>query len=289
VKALEQLVIRARAGWRTRRARVGGTRPARLLLRIDDFDAPGEIPAATLDLDKWFDLVVRVVEWGGALPVTIVSRVTNPLLAELVRFCHRLECPTSLRTGPADLTLRRAEELVDMGLAAVAVRMDAASREATDAIAALVAARASRGLPLDIVAELPPGPGIRERWEAARAAGADGAALAAPWRGAAAGGDGIAWAKGQGGRFQRTRREVFTAIEAANPSPDQPGRPGRAGACPVGSLRLEALPDGTLRSCPFQPGAVPAGDRAADAWAALADHRAAIRRCDRACAHPDLL
>ncbi len=306
MKALEQLVVRARTRLREGRAQVGlGGRPARLVLRLDDLDAPGPIPAGSLTLDGWYDAVVRVVEWSGPLPAHIVARADHPLLADLVRFTHRLECPTTLRTSAAGMTPRRADELVDCGLERVRVRV-AGVTEATQqavlgesvadtrrAIAALLEARASRGAPLEIVLEVPfdarTASELRALHDEARVVGVDGVRVAAPWqggpfeRGAL---DALAWVASRPGPFRQTPPDLLGALRAMRG--DGPGAARVHGACPVGTLRLEIHPDGTLLSCPFKGDRTRMADTMAPAWEALAAHRSAIRSCDRACSHPEL-
>lgn len=306
MKALEQLAVRTRARLREGRARLGlGGRPARLVVRLDDLDAPGPVPAETLKLDDWFDAMVRVVEWTGALPVHVVSRADHRLLAEIVRFAHRLECPTSLRTSAAGMTQARADELVDCGLEQVYVRVAGVSEEAqaavlgetvTDtrrAIAALQAARHSRGAALDIVLEAPfharSARELRALYEEARTVGVDGVRVAAPWQGGpfdAGALDALAWVAGQAGPFNRTAPALAAALGKMGGG--GPGARRDVGACPVGALQVELLPDGSVRSCPFKGDTTRVGDAMAPAWQALAAHREAIRRCDRACAHPQL-
>ncbi|MDP2306351.1 MAG: hypothetical protein Q8P18_10030 [Pseudomonadota bacterium] len=308
---MEQLVVRARTRLREGRALAGlGGRPARLVLRLDDLDAPGPIPAELLKLEDWYDIVVRVVEWSGPLPVHLVARSEHPFLAEMVRFAHRLECPTTLRTTAAGISPRRADELVDCGLERIVVRV-AGVNEATQravvgesvadtrrAIAALLAARVSRAAPLDIVLEVPfdarTAPELRALCEEARTVGVDGVRVAAPWAGGpfeSGALDALGWVAKQDRPFRRTSADTLGAVREMRG--DGPGTPRKGGACPVGTLRVEILPDGTLLSCPFK------GDRTrmlsrdpsgamALAWKALEKHRDAIRTCDRACAHPEL-
>lgn len=285
------------------RARLGlGGRPARLLVRLDDLDAPGTVPEATLKLDDWFDAIVRVVEWGGALPVTVIGRADHRLLAEMVRFAHRLECPTTLRTSAAGLTRARADELVDCGLERVIVRVAGVSdavqeavlgeraEDTRAAIAALKGARASRGAPLDIVLEIAFDergameiePLVRE----ARAQTVDGVRIAAPWAGGPytpAPLDAALWLSSQRG-FDRTPAETYAALRGMRGG--GPGEPRTHGSCPVGVLQVELLPDATVRACPFKGDTARLGDTMEPAWAGLAQHRAAIRSCDRSCAHP---
>ncbi len=304
MKALEQLAVRARARVRAELARLGlGGRPSRLVVRLDDLDAAGPVPAATLQLDDWFDAIVRVVEWSKPLPVQVVGRADHRLLAEVVRFAHRLECPTSLRTCAAGLTQGRADELVDCGLDQVVLRVAGVSDETQGAvlgetvadtrraIAALQAARASRGAGLDIVVEVPfsdaTAAELRALVEEARVVGVDGVRLGAPWQGGPlrpGAIDALEWAAAQPAPFNRTPEAAYAALRGMRG--DGPGLARAKGACPVGTLQVELLPDGTVRSCPFKGDTTRLGDEMAPAWQALAAHRAAIRACDRACAHP---
>jgi hypothetical protein len=306
VKALEQLIVRSRARWREERARRGlGGRPARLLVRVDDLDAPVPPPASTLKLDDWHEAIVRVVEWSGPLPVHIVSRAGDRLLPELVRFAHRLECPTTLRTCAAGLSPARAEELVDCGVDRVLLRVAAfedgvqgavlgeSAADARAALAALAAARASRGAALDIVVEVPfdrvTVPLMRATFDEARRLGADGGRLVAPWSGGpwdAGLVDAAAAVLGGDARFDRTSAATLPAVREMRG--DAPGTRRTRGACPVGTLQVELLRDGSIRACPFKEGAVPLGDAMQPAWQGLASHRAAVSRCDRSCAHPEV-
>ncbi|MES2638271.1 MAG: hypothetical protein V4850_02270 [Myxococcota bacterium] len=306
MKALEQLVVRARTRLREGRALAGlGGRPARLVLRLDDLDAAGPIPAPSMKLEEWYDAVVRVVEWSGPLPVHIVARADHAFLADMVRFAHRLECPTRLRTTAAGITSRRADELVDCGLEQILVRV-AGVNDATQqavlgesvadtrrAIAALLAARVSRAAPLDIVLEVPfdvrSAPELRALCEEARSVGVDGVQVAAPWKGGpfeSGALDALSWVAKQEAPFRRTPTDIVDIVRAMKD--DGPGAARTRGSCPVGTLRLELLPDGTVLSCPFKGDRTRLADNMAPAWKALEKHRNAIRSCDRTCAHPEL-
>lgn len=306
MKALEQLIIQTRSRLRARRAlSFGEGRPSRLTLRLDDLDAPGPIPAATSSATRWHEHVIRFVEWEGALPTEVVGRAEHALLCDLVRFAHRLECPTTLRTSAKGLA-PRAEELVDAGLDVAIIRVAGSSDavqgavlgetvdDARDAIEALLRARGSRSSRLDVLVEVPVDPRglpeLRELVAFTKALGVDGLRLAAPWRGGPwddASRAALAWAAEQKGRFHQTPPEVFEAL--ARMAGDGPGAPRQGGRCPVGALRVELLPDGSVRSCPFLGAAVPVGERLEDAWKALEETRGAIRRCERHCAHPELV
>lgn len=305
MKALEQFIIQTRSRVRARRARLlGGGRPARLTLRLDDLDAPGVLPGPVQSLAKWREEIIRVVEWTGALPTTVIGRSENSQLGEVVRFAHRLECPTRLRTCARGLA-PRAEELVDAGLDEAWVRVAGVSEaaqqavlgetldDAKQALEALMQARGSRSARLDVFVEVPVDarstPALRDLVTFARGLGVDGLRLAVPWQGGPWDGptrDALAWAESQKGGFFRTSPDAFGVLERM--AGDGPGAARAGGRCPVGSLHLELLPDGSARSCPFVGAAVPLGDVATEGWEAMAGDRDAIRRCGRHCAHPDL-
>lgn len=217
-------------------------------LRLDDFDGPGNGPPAKLDIDGWQEQVVAFVQWAGPMPARLIAHADHRDLADLVRFCHRLEMATTVRTGPAGLGTARAEELLDRGMATCELVVDALDAEAEEAARALVHARHSRAgqlaVHLHVRGHVPPSDDLRAR---ARSLGIDRVVASAPWVGP----DGL------------------------------PGERRTSGHCPVASRRVLLRPDGSVVACPFKGGA--AGSFPPD----LADHRAAIRACDRACAHPE--
>ena len=121
MKELEQFVAQSRAKWRGLRARLPlvarGAAPVRLVLELDRVT---ESPPAPAD---WKKTLVSSITWLGPTRVCIKSSGESIGLAlELVRFCHRLECPTHLVTsGP--VTDEEAVAMVDRGLGAVTIRV----------------------------------------------------------------------------------------------------------------------------------------------------------------------
>ncbi|MBM4391751.1 MAG: hypothetical protein FJ090_11570 [Deltaproteobacteria bacterium] len=250
MKLLESLRIRARSALRARVPSLAGIvpRPPRVDLRLDDFDGPGNVPPATLDIDGWQEQVVAFVQWAGPMPARLIARADHRDLADLVRFCHRLEMATTVRTGPAGLSHARAEELLDRGMAACELVVDALDAEAEAAARALVHARHSRAgqltVHLHVRGHAEPGDDLSTR---VRSLGLDRVVASPPWVGP----DGL------------------------------PGDARRGSHCPVASRRVLLMPDGRVTACPFKGGA------ASTFPPDLADHRAAIHSCDRACAHPE--
>lgn len=292
MKLLETLRIRAASAVRRQRARFGvGERPARLDVRLDDFDAPGPLSGTPLRVDQWQERLVEYVQWVGPTPVRITARAGHPFLPDLARFCHRVEMPVTVRTSPEGLDVARAEELLDRGMRTCELVTASVDAAAEAALRALVHARHDRALPLTVHVHVPiteaSAPGARAVFAAARALGADGVVLCPPWQGVAwsAGARaGITAALAEGWPAQLTSRLAREVLEAS--STPGPGAPRDGGHCALGGTRLLLEPDGAATICPFKPGRSAAP--LAEAGAALAAHREAIRRCDRRCGHPEL-
>lgn len=292
MKLLETFRIRAAAAVRRRKARYGlGEKPARLEIRLDGFDAPGPIASDALRVDQWQDRIVEAIQWIGPVPLRITAAADHAFLPDLVRFGHRLEMPVTVRTNPEPLSVERAEELVDRGMATceVVTTLDGAGEAA---IRALVHARHSRAATLTVVVHFPitaaTAAGARAGFDKARGLGADGVVLAAPWRGFAvnaAAKEGIAEALAQGWPLQRTAAEARAVLGSL--AEGGPGVRRTSGQCALGGLRLALGPDGAASVCPFHVGHH--SGPLVDAPSALAAHRAAVRSCDRRCGHPELV
>jgi hypothetical protein len=323
MRELEQGIAKLRAAWRRLSARCGGraantVRPARLVLRLDDGDLPGSLGAhGAHSPSDWRRALVSMVDWLGPLPVTIYALRSGATdeLEELIRFAHRLECEVTLVTDGTGIDTPRAEQLIDRGLARVRVLVGGVSDEvqrdvvgnsavdATTAVLSFIFARKDRGAPLDVEIDLPwQGQANREAravvgW--ARQVGADGFRVVAPWKaGAIPDDDAVLGTLAlESGPFQRTPAATFSELKVMRAHADGlPGMPRAAAParrrlqpCPVGGQRLEITANGAIRSCPFKPDFGPVGRDASARWReAASPHLAAIRACDRACAHVEL-
>lgn len=252
-------------------SKLGGG-PARVDLRLDDLEG-GTL--AQRPLGEWQSRVLDLFMAHGALPVTVIVLPGNPLLGEIVRFCHRLDVPVTVRTIGVDLSDRVACAIVDGGVRRVVVRAPTVA-----AMVALGEARTSRRARLDIEAEVDATAGLEDarQWVAA---GADGVRVVAGWRGAPP----EPWPLREViASFQRTEPAVWRALTAMRA--DALGVPREAGRCGIGA-RVVLDAEGA-RSCPWKGGEAarkPAED--VGVWTALAGQRREIAACDRACWHPE--
>lgn len=297
------------------------TLPARLTLRLDEADLPFDLgQGAALTPAAWHRAIVAMVEKAGPLPVTVLAggKAGAPIAAELVRFAHRLECPVTLVSDGRGIDFAKAAELIDRGLRHLRVHVGGVSPEvhmavvgaplddAIGAIDAAVAARRDRNARLDIEVGLPwRSPAHTEAravigW--ARQAGADGVRLLPPWYASdpAVDPELLDSLANPSDPFVRSDAGIVAALHAVAAHAD--GKPGHARQfaigsrrrrpCPVGGLRLELSARGRLCSCPFLPpiatAVEPASQDLPEAWAQAGPHLAAIRACDRLCAHPEL-
>lgn len=322
MRALEQQVAATRARFRRLVARVGSTEPGRvhperLVVRLDDGDLAGSLGAGEpLSPSQWHKAIVGAVQWLGPLPVTVLASqsAASPVAADLIRFAHRLECPTLLVTNGVGVTDAVALDLIDRGLRAVVIRMGGVSEEvhasvvggraadAAGAVRSFVQARATRGFALDIEVALPWQGNADSEARAllgwAQQAGADGFRVTAPWRADDLPADPelLDELAASHRPFHRTPMATFDELHAMVAHQD--GQPGlsrgdgpsrrRRGRCPVGGQRVEITAHGQVSACPFK-GAIGVFDADFKAvWMGGGAHLEAIRSCDRACAHPEL-
>jgi hypothetical protein len=295
MKAIEQKQIQLRSRWRTFKNDVfrQSSKAARLKIRLDKLGAPGPVPVnPSFSLDAWYERILEVME-GGVIPVEFIAYPQHPRLELLIRFCHRLEAPTSLRTEGTGLDRRVADALVDAGLQQLwlLIEQPATIPDTFIAIEQLKASRSDRKSPLKIgvealfvaswARELP---GI---FRASRLAGIESVRLLAPYQGPV-------WQQDQQDRqavmldimaldrppFNATAPGLKEALEQMQEA--LPGTPRSSGFCTLGS-QVELLPDHSIRCCPFQKGAAITGLPSK----VLAEHRTAIRACNRECWHED--
>ena len=165
MKELEQFVAQSRAKWRGLRSRLPlvarGVAPVRLVLELDPNSESPPTPS------EWKKALVSSITWLGPTRVCVkASGDSMGLTLELVRFCHRLECPTHLVTaGP--VTDDEAIALLDRGLGAVTIRvagLDESTQQgvigqsleaAVGALHAFAEARRQRGRALEILVNVP--------------------------------------------------------------------------------------------------------------------------------------
>jgi hypothetical protein len=322
MRQLEQQLRLTRAVLRRSWARLSRVNPelgapARIVIRLDEADLPGSLGTGEALQPKDYDqLLAQAIQWLGPVEFTVLAThsADHSSLIQIVRFAHRLECPTLVVTDGTGIDGTRAEALIDAGLSHIRVLVGGVSDqvhravvgnpgpEATTAVQHLIAAKRDRGSPLDIEVGIPWKGPVTEEIRAvvgwARQIGADGMRILAPYTAEDMPAnpellDEIIDSAGAFGRADDAAVEEIHAMVAA-----QDGEPGlahrgspsrrRRWKCPVGGQRLVITATGRVHSCPFK---APIGRWEGDlrhTFAGAGDHLAAIRSCGRACAHPEL-
>lgn len=319
MRHLEQSLIRTRGLLRRAWSRAGVTdpelvAPSRLVLRLDDADLPGAMGSGKpLTRHEWHQVIADVVAWIGPVPVTLIAThcADDVEVAELVRFAHRLECPTRLVTDGTGIDSAVAAHLLTCGLGSIRLLVGGVSElvqrqtvgnaavEATGALAALHAARVEAGASLDIEIAIPWVQGVTLELTAvigwARQAGADGFRVIAPYRAENLPADpelldGILDDYGAFCRNSATSIDELHAMVA-----HQDGAPGierqhsrRRLRCPVGGQRLVIGARRSVYSCPFHAPIGALDGALGPVWQGAGSHLQAIASCSRACMHPEL-
>ncbi len=277
--------------------------------RVQSLGAPAHIDRSALR-----NALVDAVAALGPLPVRVftLGRALDEHLRVLVRLAHRLECPVQVWTDGRGVTSEGAFGLVDAGADSVVVMVaglddDTQARivgnsatEATDAVVALVAARADRDAPTRVCVGIPWRAGVESEvrgivgW--ARQLGVDDILLVPPVRG----GD-----VGPGGEWEDTLRTLgVRGADAATwlyldqlrtQTEEAPGIPkadAPAGArfrpCPIVGARLAFSLEGAVACCPHKAPAGNISDGILHVWRHASEHRADVHGCARRCRHPAL-
>ena len=322
MRVLEHRLAMARGTVRRAVSRLGlkdpeWVQPARLVLRMDEGDLTGSLgDGEPLNQAALQRALIDAVEWLGPIPVTFLALESSGshLVESLIRFAHRLECPTELVTAGRGIDREQAEALVDCGLKAVRVLVGGVSDrvqqsviglpaiEATDAVAALLAARDNRRAAMDIEVGIPWRGRSNEEMRAvvgwARQAGVDGYRVLAPWSAEDMPVDAELLDDMGGVRDGFNRTDPATVVEIHAMVAHQDGQPGaprvqgnlkrRRFRCPVGGQRVELTVNGHLRSCPFKGDIAASNGTLSERWSQSRSHLQAIHSCDRMCAHVEL-
>jgi MoaA/NifB/PqqE/SkfB family radical SAM enzyme len=288
--------------------------PARLVLQLDDRDLAGTMGTGEeLTLQEWNQTIAQVIEWLGPVPVTVIAtrNTTDALVPELIRFAHRLECPTTLVTDGTGIDVDKAVELLASGLSSIRVLVGGVSDEvqqrtvgndaaaATGAVAAMLSARRDTELDIDIEVIIPWVEGVTEELNAivgwARQAGADGFRLTAPYRAASLPADPELLDEIVDSSEGFCRNTSVNLEELHAMVAHQDGAPGlsrshsrRRFKCSVGGERLVIGRRRSVYSCPFHAPIVELDVDFASAWAQAGTHLECIATCTRACVHAEL-
>jgi len=291
--------------------------PARVVIRLDDADLPGCLgDGPVLGPNDYDQILAQAVQWLGPIEVTILAThsADHSSLVRLVRFAHRLECPTMLVSDGTGIDKERAYDLLYAGLSHVRILVGGVSDqvhrevvgnsgiEATRAVQDLVQVKRQCGSGVDIEVGIPWQGPVTEEIRAvmgwARQIGADGMRILAPYRAENMPADPelLDAILDAAGPFARTSDAAVNEIHAMVATQDaEPGvslaeSPSRRKRwrCPVGGQRLVVTSRGRVHACPFKdPIGVWQGELR-ETFAGAREHLDAIRSCGRACAHAEL-
>lgn len=245
--------------------------PSLIVLELDDLAAAAGQGMAR-PLEEWQGRVLDLFLAHGPVPVTIVSRSSNVILGDLIRFCHRLDVPVTVRTTSLGLDAVGAMRMIDGGVRRVVVE-----QPIVDAFVLLAGARETRKAKVDLEAAALPSATVTDA-RAWGAAGADGVRVVASWTDVPA----EPWPlRDVIASFQRTPPELWRGLNAMRKDSGTPGHARSAGHCDVGA-RLVLDGEGA-RHCRWKGGR--AGRDAP--WKNLAAQREEVQSCDRECWHPE--
>ena len=315
MRKLEQSLIKARAVLRRAWSRAGATdpeivAPARLVLQLDDTDLPGAMGSAeAMTVDAWNRAVTGVVERLGPLPVTVLATHNSgdAQVVPLIRFAHRLACPTRLITDGSGIDADQAGRLLDAGLGEVVVRVGGVSEavqrvtvgnaatDATGAVAHLLAARAERETTLDVEISIPWVEGVTQELSAvvgwARQAGANGFRIVAPYRAQGLPADPElldGTVDAAGGFCRNTETDIADLHTMVAHQDGAPGIARTRSRCPIAGQRLVIGAGRSVYSCPFHAPIGSLDGEIADVLGQGRAHHEAIRDCSRSCVHTAL-
>jgi len=288
--------------------------PARLILQLDDRDVEGTMGSGDeLSLREWNQAIAQVIEWLGPVPVTVIAtrNAGDVLVPELIRFAHRLECPTTLVTDGTGVDGDKAVELLSSGLSAIRFLVGGVSDEvqqrtvgndaadATGGVSAMLAARRETEMDVDIEVAIPWVEGVTEELTAivgwARQAGVDGFRISAPYRAVSLPADPELLDEIVDSSEGLCRNTPISIEELHAMVAHQDGAPGLARThsrrrfkCSVGGERLVIGRRRSVYSCPFHAPIVELDVDFASGWAQAGTHLESIASCTRACVHTEL-
>lgn len=270
--------------------------PIRLTIRWDDFELPNAIGfGKRKSLPEFQGLIAEYVQQSGPCMVRVVAgnAASDPDVAEILRFAHRIGCPTELIISGSNLEPDSIARLLLSGVDTILLPIGGVSSkvhdevvgipisESTDTLQALLNARngthTSIGVLLPWMGETPLEANAIREWT--RELGVDQVQIQIPYKGRDMSDETIPHHPYLSKMLLRVLRDTQ----------DAPGwKRHQPWSCPVGKQRLEVSKLGRVCSCPFKQPIVWNRDGLQDLWARLAPHREEIANCDRICLHREL-
>ena len=271
-------------------------KPVRLTIRWGQQDLENSLGfGKKVPLAHFQKLITEFIQVSGPHAVHLIAleNADDPDVAAILRFAHRLGCPTEVVLNGRKLQSKTVDALLDSGVDVIWVPIGGLSQENHYA-QSKVAIEESNDLLYDLV---------QRSKETSTQIG-----IAIPWSGespneAAAIRD---WSKEIGVSLVQIALPYFGKDMSDHSLPDhkhlssllkkvlndKSTKPGwkrlHPWVCPVGNLRLEISKNGRVCSCPFKTPVLWEKETFGELWKKLEPHRQQVNQCSRVCLHKEL-
>lgn len=270
-------------------------RPEHLVVRLDlPSDSDLESALSPDALGPWQAWLVDAIHWSGPRTVTVYAgqHGASPLACELIRFAHRLDCPTRLICNGEGLDDLAANELLHAGLQAVRIEIEHHSDAAAVAARSMRAAALQQRAVLDVEVAMVWSASVVDDFETivdwSRREGCDGVRVIAPWHGSRAAPPSTSlrqWLETEGPLNRSEQGVLETLSEMSTQGEPQPGTRKQSGErCRIAHRRIERNAAGDVRCCPFKDPFQEAETLDVQ-WQQGRTHLQAIATCERSCSH----
>ena len=270
--------------------------PVRLTIRWDDFELPNSIGfGKRKSLPEFQGLIAEYVQQSGPCMVRVVAgnAGADPDVAEILRFAHRVGCPTELVISGITLDTESLSRIFLSGVDTILLPIGGVSSKVHDVVVGIPISestetlqqllRMKSGTNTSIVVLLPwvgdtplEANAIRE-WT--RELGVDQVQIQVPYKGRDMSDETIP-------HHPHLSKMLLSVLRDAQ---DAPGwKRHQPWSCPVGQQRLEISKVGRVCACPFKQPVMWNREALTDLWDRLEPHRKEISNCDRICLHREL-
>jgi|GEM_PF-3866075 len=273
--------------------------PSRLTFRFGKRDLPSAIGIGKKQsLASFQGLIADYVQAQGSMPVHFIvdDAIDDDMVYALLRFAHRLGCPTEVLLNGAAIDESIAQQLLFTGVDSVWMLFGGVSaevhyattgvaiEESTQSIQHLIQTRndteglqVQLGLLIPWKKETPSQASAVKDW--ALELGVDTVQPHFPYMGSQ-------MSKEPLPNHQHLSKWLNVILQDDSSKPGWKRR--YPWSCPVGQNRLEVSKYGRVCSCPHKTPILWKKGSLKEVWSNLGDHRQEIHQCDRVCLHRDL-